>query len=586
VPNRLANETSPYLLQHANDPVDWYPWGEEAFARARDLSRPIFLSIGYSSCHWCHVMQRESFSDPTTAEVLNEFFVPVKVDRECRPDVDDLYMTYVVMANGHGGWPMSVFLTPQLLPLYGGTYFPAEPTHDTLSFLQVLDTVASAFGDRPSVASSTAQEAVEYLRSLLEPPLPDEITRSVLYGSVDRILRASDAVNGGFGSAPKFPQWPVIEFLIAYHRLTGDERALDTAEHALRGIVRGGIFDQAGGGVARYAVDDAWLVPHFEKMLYDNGQLLSVLAAVHDVRPDAEWEHAMRTTAAFLDRELASPEGFFYSSLSADDELGVEGGAYVWTRSELASFLSAEELALAESALGVKAEGNWDGQNVLTRQHGREHAADAVDALLERILSQRQERSPHLTDTKILVDWNALAARGLLRAGTALNDTALVERGLRLARSLAECAADPNGGVVHVLGDSSSADVRLADDAIALGYALATAFQVTGDKQDRELARQVLEHADDLFAERGVWYMTPALSELPLRPLALRDGAVPATGALAALASIALWRCDGDETFRWHAEDALERLVTTAEGSPFHSGAALAGIATLYLAGR
>jgi hypothetical protein len=585
MPNRLADETSPYLRLHADDPVDWYPWGEEAFARARDLRLPIFLSIGYASCHWCHVMHRESFRDSAVAEALNDRFVPIKVDRESRPDVDELYMAYVVAANGHGGWPMSVFLTPQLLPIFGGTYFPPEPAHNLPSFLQVLDDVAEAFGHRPHVADNTAEEAMEYLRVLFTPPLPDTISRGLLHRSADALLGVSDPVHGGFGGAPKFPQSPVLDFLLAYHRLTADDRALACAEKTLRAIVRGGIYDQAGGGIARYTIDDSWLIPHFEKMLYDNAQLLTSLAAMQAAKPDSEWESAIRATAAFLERDLATPDGLFVSSLSADT-LGEEGATYVWTRDELAALLSADELALAEDTLGVSAEGNWEGRTILTRTAGREHEPEAVDALLGKLLDARQQRPQPAADTKVLVSWNALAARGLLDAGAALYDEGLTGRGLALVQLLLKSAVTADGGVLHQLGDERSLDVRLAEDATALALAVAAGYEATGDEALLGEAARLLHDAGERFSRDGVWYMTPEDSELPLRPVAQHDGPTPSSASLAATAAIKLWRTSGDESFRWYAEDALERLTPIAERSPLRAGTALAATADLFLAGR
>ncbi len=585
MPNRLAYETSPYLRMHAEDPVDWYPWGETAFARARDLGRPIFLSIGYASCHWCHVMQRESFQDPAVAEALNNRFVSIKVDRESRPDVDELYMAYVVAANGRGGWPMSVFLTPRLLPIFGGTYFPPEPAHNLPSFLDVLDDVSAAFGDRPHVADNTAEQAIAYLSDLFQPPLPDEVSRGLLHRSADSVLRASDRVHGGFGGAPKFPQSPVIDFLLAYHTLTGDERSLEVATQTVRAIVRGGIFDQVGGGIARYAVDDSWLVPHFEKMLFDNGQLLGSLARLQAASPADEWAHAIRMTANFLDRDLATPDGTYMSSLSADTQ-GREGATYVWTYEELAQALSPAELSLAEKELGVTLRGNWEDHTIITRPNGREKDAEAVDGVLGKLLALRAERPQPDADTKVLVSWNALAARGLLDAGLVLHDQALIQRGLELTRHLLEHAVTPTGDVVHLLGDETSARVRLASDATALALAAAVAHHVSGDEMFLDQAARLLRRASEVFSNGGVWYMTPEDTELPLRPLAQHDSPTPTSASLAAQTATHLWSETGEESFRWIAEDALERLVPVAERSPFQASAALTAITELFLAGR
>ena len=583
MPNRLATETSPYLRLHADDPVDWHPWGQEAFDLARDTGRPIFLSIGYASCHWCHVMHRESFRDPATAAALNDGFVSIKVDRESRPDVDEVYMAYVVAANGHGGWPMTVFLTPQLLPVFGGTYFPPESAHNMPSFLDVLDEVSGAFGDRPHVADATAESAMEYLRVMFEPPLAQMPGAALLHRSADEILGSVDRVHGGFGGAPKFPQAPVTDFLLAYYRFAGDDRALDAAEAQLRAMLRGGIFDQAGGGIARYTVDDNWLVPHFEKMLYDNAQLLTSLAALHTERPHDEWAHAMRATADFLERDLTSPGGALYSSLSADT-LGDEGATYVWTYDELAEFLPPADLAIAEDYLGVTLDGNWEGCNVLTRCGGRAEAAETVDRVLAELLAERLQRPQPEVDTKVLVSWNALAARGLMVAGAALDDAALAERGVALTRHLLEQAVAADGGVVHLLGDEASEGVRLAEDAAALALAAVLAHEATGDTGLLASAIRILDRAVDLFAEDGVWFMTPADTELPLRPREQHDSPTSTGASLAALAALRLWRVTEEPRFRALAEDTLSRMVPIAEHSPFAAGTAL--VATCELLGE
>jgi len=419
---------------------------------------------------------------------------------------------------------------------------------------------------------------------MFAPPQPSGVSRALLHRSADAILAAVDHVHGGFNGAPKFPQAPVTDFLLAFHRLTGDEQAFEAAEDTLRAIVRGGIFDQAGGGVARYAVDDTWLVPHFEKMLYDNAQLLSTLARAHSVKPDKEWAHAIRAIAGFLERDLVTPDGTFASSLSADTR-GQEGATYVWTYDELAATLSPAELALAEKALGVSRFGNWEGHTILTRAGGRASDAKAVDALLGKLLVVRGKRPQPDVDTKVLVNWNALAARGLLEAGAALDDATLTERGLALTRDLLQRAVAPDGGVVHLLGDEPSADVRLVEDATALALAAAVAHTASGDAGLLGEAYRLLRHATALFAENGVWYMTPPNTELPLRPRQQHDNPTPTGASLAATAAILLWRATGEEAFRLLAEDTLRRTVHVAETSPLAAGSALTAIAELFLAG-
>ncbi len=573
MPNRLARASSPYLRQHADDPVDWYPWGEEAFAHARETERPIFLSVGYASCHWCHVMQRESFRDPATAGLLNDRYVSVKVDREVRPDVDELYLAYVVAATGHGGWPMSVILTPELRPVFGGTYFPPESHPGVPSFQSILERISTSFSLQPDVVARSAEDAMDYLRVMFAPPKPGAATRGVVDLAFSAVLDEADPVNGGFGSAPKFPQPTVAQFLLAYHRITGDERALALVEAEAVGIVGGGIYDQAGGGIARYSVDDRWLVPHFEKMLYDNAQLLSTLAGLHIRRPRDAWRRAMGDTAAFLERDLLMPSGGYASSLSADTQ-GEEGATYVWGWEELESLLDAEELALAREHLGVSREGNWEGSVILTRENLDDDPR--VNALLSRLFSRRQRRPQPDRDGKVIVSWNALAAIGLMDAGAAVGDDAITKRGVELVRFLLAEAAGADGQVRRIVGDTHQPAPQVLDDAAALALAAVRAFETADEREFLGAAERILAAAEATFASDGVWFMTPASTELPLRPRERHDGPTPSGPHLAALAALSLAahgvRASGMSAT---AEQVLERSASFAEWAPLGMGSAL-----------
>jgi len=355
--NALKDQVSPYLTMHVDDPVDWMPWGPEAFERARVEDRPILLSIGYASCHWCHVMQRESFRDAATAEFLNDHFVSVKVDREERPDVDALYMEYVAAATAGGGWPMTVVLTPQGLPVFGGTYFPLTARKGSHSFMDVLRSMDRTWREDRDKALQTAESTLDFLERRSEPPTSGEIDESTIETAVELLLEREDRDHGGFGTAPKFPQAPVLAFLLRFAEESGDENASRAARAALTAMIRGGIYDQVGGGMYRYATDAEWLVPHFEKMLYDNALLLSTLAVAYEAQPDDEYAHVMRRTAGFLESQMRAADGGYIASLSADTD-GVEGATYVWTNSELASVLSADEMDLAREHLGASESGN------------------------------------------------------------------------------------------------------------------------------------------------------------------------------------------------------------------------------------
>src|SRR3954449_8987718 len=381
--NELAHETSPYLLQHAYNPVDWRPWGPDALELARSTDRPLLVSIGYSACHWCHVMERESFEDPQTAALMNEHFVCVKVDREERPDVDALYMEAVQAMTGHGGWPLNVFVTPEQVPFYGGTYFPPEPRHGMPSFRQVLGAVAEAWQTRNDEIRSQGQRMAERPQGgALLAPSPEPMTDAALDEAVARMGASFDSVNGGWGGAPKFPAASVIEFLLR-------RREPEMALYTLRSMASGGIYDQVGGGFARYAVDATWTVPHFEKMLYDNALLARAYVHGWQVSGDAVLRRTVEETLEWALREMRAPEGGFHSALDADSE-GVEGKFYVWTVDELRSVLG-DDADAAIAWFGASANGNFEGANVL-ESRGPEPAPEVRARIRERLLGARAAR--------------------------------------------------------------------------------------------------------------------------------------------------------------------------------------------------
>nr|MBA2572769.1 thioredoxin domain-containing protein [Gemmatimonadota bacterium] len=363
MPNRLADETSPYLLQHQNNPVDWYPWGPEALERARAEDRPILLSIGYSACHWCHVMEHESFEDTATAEVMNQHFVNIKVDREERPDLDSIYMNAVQQMTGHGGWPMTVFLTPEGVPFYGGTYYPPEPRHGMPSFRQVLGGIADAYRNRRSEVDRSAAELHDILRqSSALHARPGELDAGILDQAFRSLTRNHDAHHGGFGGAPKFPQPMNVEFLLRHWKRTGSPEALRMTEHTLRKMAGGGMYDHLGGGFHRYSVDARWLAPHFEKMLYDNALLSRVYLHAFQATGDRFYADVAQETFDYVLREMHSPEGGFYSTQDADSE-GVEGKFFVWTPEKVDEVLGPEDGPLFRRYYDVTESGNWEGDH-------------------------------------------------------------------------------------------------------------------------------------------------------------------------------------------------------------------------------
>ncbi|MDW8310432.1 MAG: thioredoxin domain-containing protein, partial [Verrucomicrobiales bacterium] len=432
--NRLAREKSPYLLQHAHNPVDWYPWGEEAFARARRENKPIFLSIGYSTCHWCHVMERESFENEAIARLLNEHFVSIKVDREERPDVDKIYMTFVQATTGSGGWPLNVFLTPDLKPFYGGTYFPPDNRYGRASFPQVLEHIARLWQERRQEIVASAQELSDRLQAALGGPTPGPLllTPDILRAAGRLFKAAYDPQHGGFGGAPKFPQPSVPAFLLRYARRFRDEEAVQMVLHTCERMAAGGIHDQLGGGFARYAVDAQWLVPHFEKMLYDNAQLAQLYLDAFLASGREQFAAIARDTLDYVLRDMTHPDGGFYSAEDADSE-GHEGKFYCWTRAELQQLLSPEEFAVATRYFGVTEQGNFldhshpnplPGQNVLSVADPNldQRERTLLDAAKQKMFAARTRRVRPQRDEKILASWNGLMLGAFARAGAILGE--------------------------------------------------------------------------------------------------------------------------------------------------------------------
>jgi uncharacterized protein YyaL (SSP411 family) len=575
MPNpRLADAASLYLRQHADDPVEWYPWGEEAFARARALDRPVFLSSGYSACHFCHVMQRESFRDPDTSALINERFVTVKVDRELRPDVDSLYMDYVVATTGNGGWPMSVFLSPELAPLLGGTYFPRDASGPLPSLTEVLHVVDEAYTTGGEDMRTAAEGSLRFLREQAAPKPAGDMDASMIDRSAEYLIRLIDPKFGGFGTAVKFPEAPLLLFLGAYWRLNPDVEVRFAIEKTTVSIVRGGIYDQAGGGMFRYAVGRDWRVPHFEKMLYDQALLLSALAAAAPIVSDdalaAEFRHVARQTVEFLRRDMASPDGGFIASLAADAG-GIEGGAYLWTREQLRSALAPPAYDVATRELGADAE---DEPFTLTRAHGRAGESGIVDGVLDAIRAERERRPRPERDPKVVTSWNALTARGLMEAGTRFGDPAMASLGLATLMSVMEHALTPEG-LVHVPGDASVAGVRLLEDSAHVTAACLSALDVTGDPV--WLERAVDMHADTLerFAVDDVLYMTSAETELPVRPREQSDQPMPSGAATAIDNAVRLAEATGEGGYLEYATTALKRFWAITDVAPEHAGRAL-----------
>ncbi|MGW2390174.1 thioredoxin domain-containing protein [Streptomyces lydicamycinicus] len=589
MPNRLAHETSPYLLQHADNPVDWWPWSAAAFEEARRRGVPVLLSVGYSSCHWCHVMAHESFEDPATAEVLNEHFVAVKVDREERPDVDAVYMEAVQAATGQGGWPMTVFLTPDAEPFYFGTYFPPEPRHGMPSFGQILDGVRNAWADRRDEVGEVAGRIVADLagRSLTgalpadrRPPGPEE-----LHGALMGLTRDFDAVHGGFGGAPKFPPSMVLEFLLRHHARTGSAGALEMVQATGAAMARGGIYDQLGGGFARYAVDATWTVPHFEKMLYDNALLCRTYAHLWRSTGSDLARRIAVETADFMVRELRTDQGGFASALDADSDDGtgkhVEGAYYVWTPEQLRAVLGEADAEFAATCFGVTEEGTFEEGASVLQLPDTEGLVDAerVVSVKRRLLAAREERPRPGRDDKVVASWNGLAIAALAETGAYFDRPDLIQAATDAADLLVRVHMDWHARLHRTSRDGTpGANSGVLEDYADVAEGFLTLASVTGEGVWVEFAGFFLDTVLLQFtAEDGALYDTAADAEaLIRRPQDPTDNATPSGWTAAAGALLSYAALTGSGLHRDAAERALGIVTALAGRAPRFIGWGLA----------
>lgn len=590
MPNHLTHETSPYLLQHAHNPVDWYAWGEEALQRARTEDKPIFLSIGYTACHWCHVMAHESFEDEQTAQILNQHFINIKVDREERPDLDNLYMQAVIGMTGHGGWPMSVFLTPTGEPFWGGTYFPPEPRYNMPSFQQVLHGIAKAWQEERANLQDYASRLTEHLRQNPFSSQAQPINPQLLTFAEETLNQNYDHKNGGWGRAPKFPQPMAIEYLLQ-RAARGNRAHLPIAHHALQQMARGGMYDVVGGGFCRYSTDDHWRVPHFEKMLYDNAQL--ALAYLHGylLTNDPALRRVCEETLHFIQTHLTHPLGGFYSSLDADSE-GEEGKFYVWTLEDIhAALPNPEDARFIIAAYGITARGNFEGKTVLQRVLQDDDLAAQVNLPPEAIPARfaachaqmeayRAQRVPPFTDDKILLGWNALALRAFAEAARYLRNPAYLAvatrnadfllNHLRLPLPLGAPFGDDKGrgegdeGLARTWRDGQAKQPAYLEDYAALGIALLELYQSDFNPRWYAAALQIAEEILPRFTDpSGGFFDTSDNHEsLIARPKDLQDNATPSGSALAVTLLLKLAAYEGRADWHAAATRALEQVAS------------------------
>jgi hypothetical protein len=586
VPNRLAAESSPYLLQHAKNPVDWYPWGDEAFACAREEDRPVILSVGYSACHWCHVMAHESFESPEIAALMNELFVSIKVDREERPDIDTIYMSAAQAMGVQGGWPLTVFLTPDGLPYFAGTYFPPLDRQGMRGFSTVLRAAADAYHSQKAEIGSMGQR----VREAVVPqrlPAPGEPTPALLNAAAAALVAQTDRANGGFGAAPKFPHPQALDLLLRRYRATGDTALENAATRTLDAMARGGIHDQVGGGFHRYSVDARWSVPHFEKMLYDNALLAPVYLHAFQLTGRDDMLEVCTRTLDYMARELRLPDGAFAASQDADSP-GGEGAFFVWSPAQLQAVLGADDGALAARMFGVVPSGNFEhGTTVLSMPYPLAQVARSlqidetelhaqVESIRQRLHAARTARAAPARDIKVITAWNALAITAFAQAGAALTRDDYVD----IARSCADFVLDhlvADGVVCRIWNGGAARIVGFLDDAANLGDALLTLYEATGEPRYFTAAlalceRIVLQHRD----ADGAYFDTAAdAAPLIVRPRTIDDNPVSAGQSVAATLFSRMHAFTGDDRWRAHALEIVAPLVTVVGRAPL----AVAGLA-------
>jgi uncharacterized protein YyaL (SSP411 family) len=582
MPNRLIEETSPYLLQHAHNPVEWFPWGAEAFEKAKQENKPVLLSIGYSACHWCHVMERESFENAEIARLMNEGFVNIKVDREERPDLDEIYMTTVQMLTGRGGWPLTVFLTPEGKPFFGGTYFPPEDRYGVAGFPKILEAVGEAYRERPGDVERSVEQIVQALAGLpqgRESPRP--LSREMLSLAAEKLAQSYDREHGGIGSAPKFPNVSVLDFFLRRSRSSEEPRFLEMVAHTLTSMAEGGIYDHLGGGFHRYSVDRKWLVPHFEKMLYDNAQLVRLYVDAFRATGDPVYRRVVEETLGYVLREMAGPEGGFYATQDADSE-GEEGKFFIWEQGEVLDVLGEEAGEIFSRVYDVSEVGNFEGKNILhpvlteeqaARYFGRE--VEEIRTLLAeakgKLFLRRERRIKPLRDEKVIVAWNAMMISGFAEAFKALGEPRYLEAA-RKALDFLLTALVRDGRLLHTYKDGRAAVPGFLDDYAFLAAALLDVYEATFDRSLLARAAEFTETmVGDFWDEAGgaFFYTGSAHEKLISRSKPAFDGSVPSGNSVACHVLLRLYHYTGNEDHLFRAEKILRLYAENMESQPF-----------------
>jgi hypothetical protein len=580
--NRLSRETSPYLLQHAHNPVDWYPWGDEAFEKAKSENKPILLSIGYSACHWCHVMEHESFENEKIAALMNELFVNIKVDREERPDLDEIYMNAVQMLTGRGGWPMTMFLTPDRKPFYGGTYFPPEDRQGMPGFPRILMGVSQAYRERPEDVQKSVSQILTALQRMAESQETSKnLSPAVVAAGAENIARAYDSDNGGLGQAPKFPNAGVYELFLRHYSHSKNERFLEMVIHTLTKMGQGGIYDHLGGGFHRYSVDAKWLVPHFEKMLYDNAQLVRIYANAYTISREPLFKSIVEETVGYLFREMLDPKGGFYSTQDADSE-GEEGKFFVWTAEEINRVIGESEGEIFCRMYDVGEPGNFEGKSILhpiltVDQAGklfRKEPRD-IEAIVarakEKLFAEREKRVKPFRDEKIITAWNGLMLSGLAEAIKLSENPAWIDAAARTVEFIFSDMVR-GGLLLHTHKDGQSKLLGYLDDYAFLAVGLLDLYEAVLDRTYLDRAIQLTDVLlREFWDERDGGFFFTGKSHEPLisRAKPVFDASIPSGNAMATQLLLRLHHLTGDDRYRTPAEKILRSYYDAMESQPF-----------------
>lgn len=586
--NRLAKEKSPYLLQHAYNPVDWFPWGQEAFDKAKVEDKPIFLSIGYSTCHWCHVMERESFEDEEVASLINSVFIPIKVDREERPDIDNIYMSICQAMTGGGGWPLTVLLTPDKKPFFTGTYFPKHSNHGRIGIIDLINNVQSAWKNKRKEIDKSAEEITGYLDKSNDIDQNVVLDKKILKKAYEFFDERFDKINGGFGSHPKFPSPHNLIFLLRYHHLTGNKNALHIVEKTLTEMRKGGIYDQVGYGFHRYSTDSKWLLPHFEKMLYDQALLLNAYTELYQITKNDFYKSTAEEIVKYISREMTSPEGGFYSAEDADSE-GVEGKYYVWSEKELSTLLTDEQFLFIKEHFNTSAEGNFrdesshqnTGENILfLNEELSPEDLLLFEPIRKILLAHRTKRVHPFKDDKILTDWNGLMIASLARAGRVFRNQFFISSAERSAKFIIDNLLPSENKLLHRYREGNSSLDAHIDDYSFFVSGLIELYESTFNPTYLERAIKLTNHAISEFwdPEQGGFYFTGANSELILtRTKEYYDGAIPSGNSVFITNFLHLSRITGNIDYENRANQLLFSFSGSLDQVPYIYCGSLSG---------